>query len=249
MVCQSDAGGLITSGGGFSDYFPTPSWQRDDVSTYLDRVQPAPVGGFNGGGRAYPDVSLLGHAFIVAVDGTFVVESGTSASSPVFAGMIALINAQRIASGKSSLGWLNPLLYALRKSFVRDITSGHNRCNVQSTVCCAQGFFATEGWDPVSGLGSVDFSGLRAALVSLGDNAVSSAPTISPIVTPQGPLRLPPEVSSGWLTGTYYSQGGCEGDVTLVEGLRLGTCFVGFIKGIIQAVYYQYSCDSGEFFF
>ena len=81
---------------------------------------------------------------------------GTSASAPVFAGMVALVNAARLAAGKGGLGWINPALYANAAKFVlNDITSGNNKC--QETICCRQGFTATEGWDPVTGLGSVTF--------------------------------------------------------------------------------------------
>lgn len=35
VACQSDRGGQITTGGGFSHTFPLPSWQADAVSGYL----------------------------------------------------------------------------------------------------------------------------------------------------------------------------------------------------------------------
>ena len=41
------------------------------------------------------------------------LEDGTSASTPVFAGMLSLINSRRLAAGKSSVGFANPALYAL----------------------------------------------------------------------------------------------------------------------------------------
>jgi hypothetical protein len=41
---------------------------------------------YNASGRGYPDVSLLGHNYIVVLNSSFYKESGTSASAPVFAG-------------------------------------------------------------------------------------------------------------------------------------------------------------------
>ena len=83
---------------------------------------------------------------------------GTSTSAPVFAGMVSLVNAARAAMGKSTLGWINPALYAFSSQFVNDITVGDNKCQLSVTgspFCCAQGYNATVGWDPVTGLGSV----------------------------------------------------------------------------------------------
>lgn len=103
-------------------------------------------------------MSLLGANYIIYANGKQENLYGTSASSPVFAGMVSLVNAARQAAGKSPLGWLNPALYAFSSKFIHDITSGHNKCNSAtsgSPVCCSQGFYAATGWDPVTGLGSV----------------------------------------------------------------------------------------------
>jgi tripeptidyl-peptidase-1 len=91
--CSSDRGGLITSGGGFSASNPMPTWQVAAVDAYFNRVtgtDKEPFRGFNRHGRAYPDVSALGHNYVVAIAGNFTAVSGTSASSPVFAGIISV---------------------------------------------------------------------------------------------------------------------------------------------------------------
>ncbi|KAJ7135552.1 hypothetical protein C8R44DRAFT_609338, partial [Mycena epipterygia] len=51
---------------------------------------------------------------------------GTSASSPTFAGIIALINDRLIAERKPTLGFLNPFLYSRASNAFTDITIGHN---------------------------------------------------------------------------------------------------------------------------
>ena len=49
-----------------------------------------PIKGFNSAGRGYPDLSALGHNFVVGLAGNFTAVSGTSASSPLMAGIIAV---------------------------------------------------------------------------------------------------------------------------------------------------------------
>jgi tripeptidyl-peptidase-1 len=50
---------------------------------------------------------------------------GTSASAPSFAGLVALLNDARLAAGKSSLGFLNPLVYALNGDGFHDVVIGN----------------------------------------------------------------------------------------------------------------------------
>ena len=57
-------------------------------------------------------MAALGHNFQVIINGNQYSVDGTSCAAPVTAGLFALINGQRASSGKSSLGFLNPTLYA-----------------------------------------------------------------------------------------------------------------------------------------
>ena len=85
--------------------------------------------------------------------------SSTSASTPVFAAMVSLVNSARLRKGFGPIGWLNPLLYKYADEFTNDVTVGNNYCaasNHTTIVCCKQGFEATVGWDPVTGVGSVN---------------------------------------------------------------------------------------------
>jgi tripeptidyl-peptidase-1 len=50
-------------------------------------------------------------------DGKPVLEYGTSASAPIFASIINLINEHRLAAGKGSVGFLNPVLYQHPEAF------------------------------------------------------------------------------------------------------------------------------------
>jgi tripeptidyl-peptidase-1 len=175
FACSSQTGCGITTGGGFSVLFDMPSYQTNVVQSYLTNsgVQIPPASAFNANGRAYPDVSALGINFEIVDGGQSLVESGTSASAPVFAAMLTLINAQRLHAGKSSLGFVNPALYqvyAASSDAFHDITQGQNNCCAGApgqAVCCSSGFFAAPGYDPLGGLGSPNFPDLRDALLNM----------------------------------------------------------------------------------
>ena len=79
------------------------------------------------------------------------VISGTSASTPLTAGIFALVNDALIASGKPTLGWLNPWLYKKGYQGLTDITKGF------SYGCNVQGLPVTKGWDPITGFGTPIF--------------------------------------------------------------------------------------------
>jgi tripeptidyl-peptidase I len=180
IVCSSDTSASITSGGGFSILHVQPSFQTEAVAQYFVTAaadNKTPIAGYSAAGRGFPDVSLAGSNYYVYIGGLIFAVSGTSASAPVMAGLLSSINAARIASGKGSVGWVNPALYTNSSLFVNDITSGNSKCasNPGRTApnCCTQGFYATAGWDPVTGLGSINYGKMVASFSALG--AVNTA--------------------------------------------------------------------------
>jgi len=175
VACSSDTNGVITTGGGFSVTFPTPAYQADAVANFFkvaNKTLP-PANQYNGKGRGYPDVSIMGRNYLVNIGGQFYPVSGTSASAPVFAGMLTLVNNARLKAGKKPVGFANPALYQLYKAnpaIFKDTTKGNNKCcagDPGQQVCCKYGFTCSAGWDPVTGLGSVNFKQLRDAWVAL----------------------------------------------------------------------------------
>jgi kumamolisin len=125
------------SGGGVSGFFPLPVWQQGLQATN-GKGQKAALAN-----RGVPDVS--GDAdpqtgYVVRVDGQDTVIGGTSAVAPLWAGLIARINAAR----GSGVGFINPQLYA-NASCLHDVTIGNNG-----------DYSASAGWDACSGLGSPD---------------------------------------------------------------------------------------------
>ena len=131
------------SSGGFSNYFSQPSYQSSAVSTYLSALGSTYSGRYNASGRGFPDVAAQGVAYKVVIGGKAALLDGTSASTPVFASVVALLNDRLVAKGKSPLGFLNPFLYTMGRVALDDVSVGNN------PGCGTDGFPATPGWDPV----------------------------------------------------------------------------------------------------
>jgi kumamolisin len=87
---------------------------------------------------------------------------GTSAVAPLYAGLLARVNQSLASGGGNPVGFVNPLLYsqAAPAGSFHDITSGNN-----DIYKALKGkFTAGPGWDPCTGLGSVDGAKLLASL-------------------------------------------------------------------------------------
>ena len=59
------------------------------------------------------DISAIGHNYLVILGGEIVPVDGTSASTPVVAAMVTLMNEMRLNLKMSPMGFLNPFLYHL----------------------------------------------------------------------------------------------------------------------------------------
>jgi len=134
------------SGGGFSSFFATPSYQQN---------LPATVQNLLNHRRGVPDIAgdadpATGLAFYSG--GQWNLAGGTSASAPLWAAFMAIANQM----AGQPLGFINPALYKLAatSSYAQDfhdITTGNNSVNSGVQV---QGYDAIPGWDPVTGLGT-----------------------------------------------------------------------------------------------
>lgn len=129
---------------------------------------------FNQSGRGFNDVAALGSNILVYRNGELQVSGGTSASGPIFGGVVGLLNDARLNLNKSPLGFINPWLYQLSGNTTtafNQILSGSNNCKELGTngelSCCQYGFQAQAGWNPLTGLGTPVFSVLKASAVSL----------------------------------------------------------------------------------
>jgi kumamolisin len=139
------------SGGGISNHFPLPYWQ-----TWAG-IPPSvnPAGHI---GRGVPDIAgnadpASGYPLILNGATTGPI-GGTSAVAPLYAGMVALLN----ASLGEPLGYLNYNLYAFAGPYVyRDVLSGNNGA-----------YSAKPNWDACTGFGSIDAAAMMTALRGIG---------------------------------------------------------------------------------
>ncbi|KAH9170130.1 subtilisin-like protein [Lactarius sanguifluus] len=161
--------GASFSGGGFSDYFKLPRYQRRVVPAFLQNLGNkhqglykcvrfrdliysnlfAPCTWYSASGRGFPDISAQSVGFPIFVNGEEKEVHGTSGATPVVAGIIALINDYQISKNRPVLGFLNPWLYGRAARALSDVTTGTN------PGCNTDGFSAVPGWDPVTGLGTL----------------------------------------------------------------------------------------------
>ncbi|RLL93317.1 cis-Golgi t-SNARE syntaxin [Aspergillus turcosus] len=136
---------LGVTGGGMSVVFPTPPYQiAAGITAFVDSKSKVWKGG-----RFIPDIAgMVGlRGFIIGGRRHYFI--GTSCSTPLYAGLFAALSS---ILGKQ-FGLLNPTLYQLGDAVCRDITFGHNDSG--DTPDCAY-FSAGVGYDPVTGLGSID---------------------------------------------------------------------------------------------
>jgi tripeptidyl-peptidase-1 len=156
---------IWTGGSGFANYTAMPAWQKNQVAKWLNPNYPKtwpipPTVFFNPANRAYPDVVALGDRILIICNGGVAVTAGTSASTPIFSGIIALLNDGRLNAGKKTLGFLSPLLYTMQAeapNTFHDITVGTSSWS-RASYSCKYGYGCSVGWDPASGLGSIDYT-------------------------------------------------------------------------------------------
>jgi hypothetical protein len=190
-------GSPSASGGGSSIYFAQPSWQTGP-GTFVNSM------------RNVPDVSLSASAdhdgYLVytsdpgscTITPCTAIYGGTSVSAQVFAGIGALMNQYLVSSGKQSapgMGNLNAQLYPLAQKtagIFHDITTGNNvvtssGCSGRVTTCTPVGYNAGPGYDPATGLGSVDVWNL---IVGSTGGTVIVPVTISTLSLPGGSIGV-----------------------------------------------------------
>lgn len=224
-----DMNGICTGG------LPQPSWQTVTVAGLINGQSvpnPAP--------RFVPDVSLLSSSFpgfitctaqsevggtgsastcaggiAGAIDTYNSVFVGTSIASPIFAGVVALLN--QYMGNANGMGNANPMLYkvaAIAPSAFHDIATGDN------TVYCTQGdpvgqpqpilcpapvppdtnsklgYAAATGYDLATGLGSVDVNNLaiafKAPLPDFSIGTSNSSLTTYPTGSAQATITVTP---------------------------------------------------------
>ncbi len=160
----SDGGsGLWSSGGGVSLVYPQPSFQKGVSGTSAAN-----------GMRAVPDVAMsaAGHdGYIIVEDGSYWIIAGTSAASPSFAGVMALVVQSKGGTGQGNANaGLYPLVNATHNPFhatpsgnnsvpgVTGFTASGNTYNLATGLGSVDGAVLVSEWGSGSGGGSKDFT-------------------------------------------------------------------------------------------
>jgi pseudomonalisin len=197
--------GLWASGGGTSQLYAKPSWQ-------------AGTGVPADGWRDVPDVALAaaGHdGYLIYQNGTLEVVGGTSAASPSFAGIMALV----VQHAGARQGDANTAFYSLASkqqtggaAVFHDITVGNNSVPGQA------GFNAVVGYDQATGLGSVDGSVLvndwSDATAAPAFHATLSANSLLVRERSSGSVMLNVAVSGGFNAAVAFSVSGLPGGIS-----------------------------------
>ena len=122
---------LYGGGGGVSRLFGVPSYQQGLNLTSFFNTQ-------GHSGRVVPDVSAVGDpntGYLIGQTQTFPDGTqkysefrigGTSLSSPLMAGIVALVDQSRSAAGKGPLGFANPALYQLNSGVFHDVVKSQS---------------------------------------------------------------------------------------------------------------------------
>jgi kumamolisin len=140
------------TGGGASLFYPLPGYQQS-VSQAAGH-----------GKRQVPDVAANADpntGFHIIFGGRAGQAGGTSASTPLWAATVALVNQDLKKRGMREVGFANPALYWMGQNSSKlptpafhDVTGGNNL-----------GYDAGPGWDFATGWGSMDAAALDQAWV------------------------------------------------------------------------------------
>ena len=150
-IGQSEQHGA--TGGGISGFFPIPDYQQNtQLPTALTTGK---------AGRGIPDVA--GNASPISgypqsQGGQVGGGGGTSAVAPLYAGLIAVINANL----GNPVGFINPILYSLAQTVFHNISAPPGPAN--NSYGRVTGYPATAGWNACTGLGSINGMALQDQL-------------------------------------------------------------------------------------
>jgi hypothetical protein len=146
----------VGSSGGVSTYYQIPWWQTNiDMTANLGSTTM----------RNVPDVALTAdNVFVDYNNGSSGGFGGTSCAAPLWAGFTALVNQQSVAFNGTTVGFLNPALYAVGAgtnytACFNDITTGNNIGSGTPGL-----YYAAAGYDLCTGLGTPNGTNLINAL-------------------------------------------------------------------------------------
>jgi len=183
---------VIFSGGGFSNVFAMPKYQRDAVDAYFDSYKPPySAAQFNNSGmaRGFPDVSANGANYVTAVDGKFSLSFGTSGefccAFPYpfpFYHQIPQEVTHWLTHHQASAPVFAAMVNMINERRIQDGKGPvgflnavlYSNPDVMNDIdrgsnpgCGTKGFSAVPGWDPLTGLGTPDYKKMEDLFLSL----------------------------------------------------------------------------------
>jgi len=240
----NDGAAWGAAGGGISESWPMPTWQLDshvpgvnnpsavtaatnfeaaDLGSpgYAFCASDNPIGSAEDGCREVPDVSAAADEFTggitVFIDqfGGWNTFGGTSSAAPLWAAMLADVNASATCQGnpatQNGVGFVNPLLYSVASNpsayaaSFNDIKVGNN-----DAYGAAKLFPATTGYDMASGLGTPQLTqsggGAGLAFYLCSQASAGTRPTVTNLNPSVGFTSSP--TSGVTITGTNFEQNG-----------------------------------------
>jgi uncharacterized protein (TIGR03437 family) len=248
--------GLEASGGGVSVLFNKPAWQ-------------AGPGVPNDGMRDLPDIALDASPnhdpYIVVSGGQTYSAGGTSLATPVFAGILAIVEHELAGPGVGpGFGNFNPTLYASAAGSnpvglaFHDITSGNNivPCTGGTPDCTSGslGYSAGPGYDLVTGLGSINGTLLQytqLATLTTVNTSATQVPEGTPLTftaTVQAYNRAVPTGNVQFEDGGSLQQFGESGNPVVLDqtGRASATATLSAGTHSITASYFSACCHLAD---
>jgi len=233
-------------GGGISAVWSAPAWQKDaKVPGLFNRTVLKAAGEVAGAYqekfcstslatcRETPDVSAQADEFTGAItvdyDGTWETFGGTSSATPLWAAMLADINASKACTATSGVGFADPALYAVASvpseyaASFNDVTTGNN----DGYGATAGLFPASKGYDMATGLGTPRVTGpggAKGLAFYLCDNAGSAAARVdglNPAAVSESTATTVTVTGSGFENGTTPDVAGVQVGAAHVTGVKV----------------------------
>jgi subtilase family serine protease len=178
----------VGSSGGVSTQYQIPSWQTN-ISMTANQGSTTM--------RNTPDVALTADNVYVRADGEDFSVGGTSCAAPLWAGFGALVNQQAVASGKSTIGFINPALDAIGtgagySSAFHDTVTGNNTWSGSpSKFYAVAGYGLCTGWGTPAGQNLInDLANPEPLVISPATGFASIGGVGGPFTVTSGELSL-----------------------------------------------------------
>jgi len=224
---------IAAGGGGVSTFFLKPSWQAGVANIPNDGARDLPDVSLSAAGH---DPYLLCYELSCSQQGELFGISGTSASTPAFAGILALVNQK----AGHRLGQPNYVLYRLAATETLSQCNASNTAGLPASTCIFNDvtagtnsvpnvggstlYASTTGYDRATGLGSVNVANLVNKWNTVTFNPTTTTLTLAPLtgITHGSAVNVNITVAKNGGTG-----GTPTGDVSLIASLNGGTNNVG----------------------